>query len=207
MDGQELARDLGRRTDDESFERLLRSFDPDRQRAAEIYESMRAKLVRLFRYRDCLNWEDLADEAFRRLERRLGEIDIGNAPMFLLAIARNISSEFHHHRRDTIALDDLHEADFCTIPSDRSAQKQQDDERQMDCIDSCIEKLPQAEQRLPREYYLYEGREKIENRRRLAKLFGLTDVGLRVKMLNIRTRLRICVAVCLKQGPTGETNQ
>src|SRR5204863_6195928 len=55
----------------ESFEILLAQLDPDRERAGELYETIRRKLIRLFEWRGCACPEDLADETFNRGARQL----------------------------------------------------------------------------------------------------------------------------------------
>jgi DNA-directed RNA polymerase specialized sigma24 family protein len=57
----------------ESFEILLAQLDPDRERAGELYESIRRRLIRLFEWRGCACPEDLADETFNRVARKLAE--------------------------------------------------------------------------------------------------------------------------------------
>ena len=57
----------------EGFDALLAQLNPDRERAGEIYETIRRKLVRLFEWRGCGSPEDLTDETINRVARRLAE--------------------------------------------------------------------------------------------------------------------------------------
>ena len=55
----------------ESLEALLACLGSDPEQAAQHYEQIRRKLIRLFEWRGCHNPEDLADETFNRVASQL----------------------------------------------------------------------------------------------------------------------------------------
>ena len=56
------------------FDALLVWLDPDRELAACKYEEIRSRLIRIFKSRGSPVAEDLADETFDRVARKLDEI-------------------------------------------------------------------------------------------------------------------------------------
>jgi DNA-directed RNA polymerase specialized sigma24 family protein len=56
-----------------ALERFLASLDRDRDRAAERYEHIRARLLRFFEWRGCAFPEECADETITRVIRKIDE--------------------------------------------------------------------------------------------------------------------------------------
>jgi DNA-directed RNA polymerase specialized sigma24 family protein len=65
------------------------------------------------------------------------------------------------------------------------------------CLERCLQELPREARDLVLQYYVSEGRSKIDNRRRLAVTLGLTDNALRSRVQRVRDRLERCIAKCL----------
>ena len=61
-------------TPEDPFDALLDWLDPDRDLAAQKYETIRAGLIRIFIAKGFSDAEDMADEALRRVGKRLPEI-------------------------------------------------------------------------------------------------------------------------------------
>jgi hypothetical protein len=79
--------------DQESFERLLDLFDPDRGRAGQRYEATRRALVKFFECKGGRFPEDLADETLDRVARRVAEGEVIRAAdpaAYVHGVARNV---------------------------------------------------------------------------------------------------------------------
>ena len=60
---------------DKSFNELLAWLHPEPERAALMYETIRAGLIGVFRWRSCSDPEGMADETIIRVTRKVGESD------------------------------------------------------------------------------------------------------------------------------------
>src|SRR5258708_13203074 len=78
----------------EEFENLLARLDPDASRAAQEYELLRRKLVKLFERKKCLSPDELADETIDRVARKLEKQEIHDIASFACGVAPIISIEF-----------------------------------------------------------------------------------------------------------------
>jgi len=80
----------------ETFEKLLRWLDPDRDRAGEKYENVRLRLIRIFTCRGCGDVEDLADETINVVASKVDwliENYHGEPALFFYGVAKNIYHE------------------------------------------------------------------------------------------------------------------
>jgi hypothetical protein len=81
----------------DSFDRLLVWLDQDRERAADRYEEIRIRLIKLFETRGCANCEDLTDDTIDRVARRVHEIAgtyEGNPALYFHGVARMVYLEY-----------------------------------------------------------------------------------------------------------------
>ena len=73
----------------ETFATLLGCLDPDRERAGEKYEALRLTLVRFFQWRGAPFPDELADDTFDRVSKKLGDqIAIVNIGAHCYEVAR-----------------------------------------------------------------------------------------------------------------------
>lgn len=176
---------------EESFEKLLVWLDLNRDTAAEKYEKLRQRLIRIFMGRGCREAEQLADETFNRVTRKLPEIVDGyrgDPALYFFGVADKIHLEWLRKQKNINQLR-LHEK-----------IEQQDTvelEIQYDCLENCLKKLPPDQHQLIVEYYKKEKSAKIKNRRELAKIFNISVNALQVKTSRIRTQLKGCLRDCL----------
>lgn len=172
----------------EEFEALLASLDPDRERAAEMYEQIRGKLLTFFRGRGLINSEDAVDEVFNRSAKRSVNGGIENIGSFLLGVARKVASEIQRDVREV----PLNKVEGPTVdPVDPMAdEEEKTTEIRLRCLDYGLGRLDPEERQLVLAWYLYDKGEKIENRKRLAAQ-RMTTVGtLRVRAWRARQKLR-----------------
>jgi DNA-directed RNA polymerase specialized sigma24 family protein len=174
----------------ESFEKLLTWLDSNHEEAAATYESIRLRLIKYFTCNGCGDQaEDLGDEAFDRVARKLdrGEIPepfTGNKKLYFLAFAKNIR------------LESLQKSPEIPLPPPVTRENAEDESQ---CLEKCARILPSEERWLAIEYYQCEKSTKVEHHKKLAEKFGLSLGGLRTRIHRIRERLRPCIEECLER--------
>jgi DNA-directed RNA polymerase specialized sigma24 family protein len=78
----------------ESFDQLLACLDEDRERAGEMYVSIRARLVKFFEWRGSETPDDNADETINRVMRKISEGEIiQNIQSYCYGVARLLFME------------------------------------------------------------------------------------------------------------------
>lgn len=170
----------------EDFEGLLGWLDSDPDRAGELYEKIRWRLIAILASRACHIPEELADETIDRVARRVVDIRdsyIGDKGIYFLGVMNNV----HHEYLKRPALRPVVE------PHENVEAK----ERLHVCLDRCLDKLaPQSRQIIER-YYAQDKRAKIDLRRRIAHELGISAGNLRARALRIREKLHTCIEQCL----------
>ena len=186
-----------------ALERLLARLDPDAERAADAYETLRLGLTRFFDWRGAHFPDECADETLNRLARRLDEgAEVTDPRGFALGIARMVLLE--RARSPQVRQDELDERVL-----DAPAPPPADVEPHLhECLDSCLASLSDDARTLILEYYQDQRREKIDRRMRLATTLGLSANALRSRAQRVRDRLEQCVRACagsrasdMKRGP------
>lgn len=173
----------------ENFDLLLSWLDPNRETAGQKYEKIRRRLIRILIGRGCFEAEQLADEIFDRVTRKLPELAdnySGDPSLYFYGVAGKIHLEWLRQQKKMKQLP-LPE----TVDEDKSA------DLEYECLQTCLEKLPSDQRHLIVGYYKEEKSTRIENRRKLADFFGMSANALHVKTLRIRTQLRECLRNCI----------
>jgi len=179
----------------DAFERFLAALDPDPDAAGVVYEQIRARLTIFFRCNGCPDAEVLTDETLDRTIRRQGEVEIRNLMSFVKGIARNVASEAHKKSSKTAAIEDLPAPVWDrSRPADAPAA----DPAQIRCLERCLQKLPPDEEKLIRDYYQDERRQKIDRKRQIAEALGISAGALRIKAFRVRRQLQKCVEGCVR---------
>jgi DNA-directed RNA polymerase specialized sigma24 family protein len=91
------------------------------------------------------------------------------------------------------------------VASQAAAEPAPDDDAPRACLDRCLARLAPGSQDLILEYYLCEGRDRIEARKRLARALCVSESALRNRAQRVRDQLERCVRVCLG-APPGPSN-
>jgi DNA-directed RNA polymerase specialized sigma24 family protein len=173
----------------ESFDALLAWLDTDREVAGRKYETIRAGLIRILVSQGFSDADYLTDRTINIVIAKLPEIRedyVGEPARYFYAVARNVAHEAR--RRKEIATDNIPERPTqVTNTSDR-----------YDCLITCLKRLSHEKSELILDYYLYEGRDKIEHHRRMARELGITDGALRTRAHHIRAGLEKCVLDCAR---------
>jgi DNA-directed RNA polymerase specialized sigma24 family protein len=184
----------------DALTRLLAFLDPDRERAGEKYEDLRRTLIRYFEWRGAPYPEEHADETLNRVGRKLNEgIEIRNLAAYSYEVARLIFLETTKGADSKrISLESI---TVNPIASDMTAELEEKERRLM-CLEDCLRKLPGQSAELILEYYTYEKRGLIEQRRALADRFGLRRDALANRAQRLRDKLQHCVSGCLRKKST-----
>jgi DNA-directed RNA polymerase specialized sigma24 family protein len=86
-----------------------------------------------------------------------------------------------------------------TEPS-QSSLEPDEESRRLDCLDRCLDELPDESKDLLTTYYDGEKRAKIENRRKLADRLRIPLNALRLRARRVREKLEVCVDGCVRSG-------
>jgi RNA polymerase sigma factor (sigma-70 family) len=192
----------------EAFDILLASLDSDRERAAEKYESIRRKLITFFECRHCYSPEDYADMVINRVARGLSEgkeIHTNDPASYFFGVARNILHEYWSEMgRSSTTLDNL-PTESHVLHNPYEAKEREEDklrvEREIECLEQCIENLTPENRELIIRYYEGETNIKIKNRKTLAEQLKIPTNALRLRALRIRMKLEDCMKGCLQRLP------
>jgi RNA polymerase sigma factor (sigma-70 family) len=187
-------------TPKDPFDDLLDWLDPDRDLAAQKYETIRAGLIRIFVGKGFSDAEDLTDEAFRRVTKRLPDIRdsyVGEPAFYFHGFARNLIREAY--RTKEIATD--------VIPVSSIEITNRSDE--YECLLRCLEFMDPAKRELILDYHAYHGQDKVEQHEIMARELGISEGALRGRAHHIRAKLEECVLKCTqslrsKQKPPQE---
>jgi DNA-directed RNA polymerase specialized sigma24 family protein len=189
---------------EDAFERLLASLDPNREQAGQIYESVRRKLIEFFEARGSHSPEDHTDETINRVARRVEEGEhVRDPARYFYGVARLLWMETLRLReKEPIALELAPPA--VAVDHEEQENLVQDRERRLNCFEVCLHQLPHENRVLIVEYYKEEKGLKIEQRKRQAELLNMSLNALRLRACRIRGDLEQCINSCLERS-TGDT--
>ncbi|HEY0171861.1 MAG TPA: hypothetical protein VGB98_12625 [Pyrinomonadaceae bacterium] len=176
-----------------AFDSLLSWLDPDRERAAEKYEEIRRRLVKLFIGRGRLDAEDLADETINRVTVKAGEVAreyVGDPSLYFYGVARHVLQEARRQRPQP-----------APAPPPDPVETEQT-EREYECLMRCLGVLPESSRELVVGYYHDDRRAKIDHRKELAARLDVAQNALRIRVHRIRATLQECVSRCLAETLT-----
>lgn len=171
------------------FEALLARLDADKDRAALLYEELRQRLIRYFRWERSAAPEDQTDEVLNRVARKLAEgEEVEGVERFAAGVARVLMREsLTRLRRRELAVKKM-------VLPDREPTV---DPEALACLETCLAKLGPDQASLILRYYAGSGSAHIVVRREMAEELGLEINALRNRALRIRERLEDCVRRCL----------
>jgi RNA polymerase sigma factor (sigma-70 family) len=175
----------------ESFDTLLAWLDASRDVASQKYEKIRGRLIQIFSRRGCFEAEDLADETINRVTLKLPQVMgsySGDPVLYFYGVAHNIHLEWLRKQRTVNHL-----------PFTEINRKGSENETEYECLETCLDSLPDSDRTLIVEYYRGEKSAKIEIRKALAKNLGYTVSALQVKAFRIRNGLKGCLQNCLSE--------
>jgi DNA-directed RNA polymerase specialized sigma24 family protein len=175
----------------EQFDSLLAWLSSDRDLAGRRYETIRSGLVRIFVSKGFNDAEDLADETINRVMIRLPDIRAtftGEPACYFHGVARNIIRE--SNRRKEIS----------GVVIEGRVEPERREEH--DCLGHCLARLPLSKRDLILDYYLYEGRRKVEHHKLMAGQLHISEGAVRSRAYQIRVILENCMRQCSVGRPT-----
>lgn len=189
-----------------AFDKLLASFDPDREKAAEVYEEIRRKLITFFEFRGCPFPADQTDETIDRVARRIHE-GIENyardAAGYFYGVARNVLREYWEaEKKEAAWLNNAAQSKVSDAP-DELRERDSDRlhrEQRFDCLETCIAALPPETREMIVTYYRGEKRTRIKAREMLAARLGVSLGILRMRACRVRNKLNQCINRCLRDN-------
>ncbi len=182
----------------ESFDRFLQLLDSDREQAGALYENLRQVLTTFFDWRGCQSPEDLVDETLNRVARRLEEGEqIRDLTDYCYGTARYLVLEVLAKQSKVENEPDSFQH---LTASETNWAEQLERERQFECLETCLAKLPTDDRELILNYFSNERRIKIDNRLAIANSLGTNLNALRVRVHRLKARLEKCVLHCCQQA-------
>jgi len=181
-----------------AFEVLLEALSRDRQEAAECYELIRKKLIRLFAWRGSNAPEELADQTLNRVALKLDsglKIESDDPYRYICAVAYRIFQE--RLRAEARKRKSLQEYGFERTQEASTSDAEEEPSPLEFCFHRCLRKAPTEEQEIILNYYDGEKGIRIQKRRALAFQMGLEINNLRVRAYRIRHRLEQCTRQCV----------
>jgi DNA-directed RNA polymerase specialized sigma24 family protein len=172
---------------EEEFSKFLAWLHPNRDWAADMYEKIRRRLIKIFICRGCAIPEDLTDDTINRVIRKVQEIAdtyVGERIPYFIAVANKVHLEYLRKKPAPLSL---------PVPDSSSWA-----EEEYDCLEECLEHLTQRSRELVLGYYREEKHEKISLRKDQADQLGIPLNALRIRACRIRAKLESCVIDCLR---------
>jgi RNA polymerase sigma factor (sigma-70 family) len=183
----------------EQFDELLAWLDPDREKAAIKYETIRQSLIKIFIWRGYSEAEDMADETFDRVTKNMPKIRptyVGDPGPYVFSVLNNLLMERGRQKKSHVPLDEvayrLKSED--SLPLD---DKEDESEQAFQCLSLCMQQLEPDKRELFLAYYQNEKQTKISDRKELAAELNIDLNALRVRVHRIRTFLEKCIEDCL----------
>jgi len=182
----------------ESFDHLLACLDQDRNRAGEVYEDLRRKLLRFFERRNCDFPDSYADETLDRVIRRIHEgAVIPNIENYCYGVAQLLLREAVRERTKR------QEALWRLESIHKHSETSEEMESLLTWLEKAMQSLSAEDRGLIIAYYQANKEEKIERRKRLAEQLGMSVNALRIRAYRIRAELQKSFDDNLKIGQAG----
>jgi DNA-directed RNA polymerase specialized sigma24 family protein len=176
---------------EEAFAKFLACLDSDPARAGEKYEELREALVKFLDWRGALFPEELVDETFNRVTRKLEEGEtIRDAPNYCHSVARLVFLQWLERTGNKRV--GLEELSMIAIPEPDVADVRRE------CLNHCLCQLTAENRELIIEYYRKDGQQKIDHRVSMAERLGIPPGALRSRAQRIRDKLERCIMRRLK---------
>jgi hypothetical protein len=168
----------------DAFEKLLAWLDPDRDKAAEKYERIYLRLVRVFATRGRADAEELADQTFNVVTSKIKDLVgsyHGEPALYFYGVGKKIYQESLKPKPSPPPAPppDVEIEDRCA------------------CLDKCLSKVTTPDEaKMVVRYHEGEGQARIENRKKMAEEFKISLNALRIRICHVQARLRPCVEEC-----------
>jgi DNA-directed RNA polymerase specialized sigma24 family protein len=171
----------------EQFASFLEWLSPQGDKAGEEYERLRFRLSTFFSQRRCRFSDELADETINRVMLKVSEEKIENKLAYCYGVAKNVYRESLRKERDHLDIDEVTIA--AKAPTEQSFSSE--------CLDKCLAELTPQDRNLILDYFSEVKQAKIELHRRISEKLATTQTALRMRVMRIKQKLKICVQECM----------
>lgn len=171
----------------ENFANFLAWLSPDGENAGEAYERLRFRLCTFFSQRRCSFSDELADETINRVILKINEEKIENKLAYCYGVARNVYRESLRKERNHLDIEEVQVAAKAPLEQSFSGE----------CLDKCLGELSAENRNLILEYFSEVKLAKIELHRRISEGLEMTQTALRMRVMRIKQKLKICVQECM----------
>ncbi len=171
----------------EKFASFLAWLNPEGEGAGEEYERLRFRLCTFFSQRRCTFSDELADETINRVILKIAEEKIENKLAYCYGVAKNVYRESLRKERNHLDIDEVMLA--AKAPSEQSFSRE--------CLDKCLGELSAESRNLILDYFSEVKLAKIELHRRISESLEMTQTALRMRVMRIKQKLKICVQECM----------
>ncbi len=172
----------------EAFAEFLVWLSPERENSGEAYERLRFRLQTFFAQRKARFPEDLADETINRVALKIGGETIDNKMAFIYGFAKNVFLESLRKEKSYVPIDEMEIA---------AQEPEKEIDFSGDCLDKCLNELPDDNRILILDYFSEKKRAKIDLRRDLSSDLETTQTALRMRIVRIKQKLKVCTQDCL----------
>lgn len=172
----------------EMFAGFLKWLSPDAETAGVEYERLRFRLNNFFGNRNCRFADELTDETINRVILKIDAETIENKMAFVYGFAKNIYLESLRKERKHLNIDDL------KIP-EKSSETETD--FSSECLEKCLNELSAENRELILCYFSENKQAKIDLHKQLSAKLKLTQTALRMKILRLKQKLKICLQECM----------
>lgn len=183
----------------EAWKKFLSRLDPNPERAGEEYKKLHRDLVRYFVHHGRPSPEDFADKTINIVIKKVdeGEEEIANLGAYAKGVARIVLKKSWGD--PTIPIEDLPPTQIPDFTPLTDGPERRNDEARYECAKRCWKNLRAEERKLLQEWHCGEGRERIENRKKLVGRRGIKIEKLRSLIFNIKQKLLECRIKCLEK--------
>ena len=171
----------------DEFDALLAMLHSDRERAGEIYEGIRRRLIRLFEWRGCLHPEDLADETFNRVARKSAKglkFERPDPFAYFCGVAHRVFQEVIRKEKKEGRV--IESGDWAP-----AAPVEEEPDYRLDYLRACLQGLESGQRLLLLRYH--EDKQRIRSRKDLCDELGIPMNALRIRVHRLRKRVETCV--------------
>ena len=177
----------------EVFASFLLWLSPDPGQAAREYLSISKTLMKFFVRKGSAHAEELTDRTLDRVVLIVNrEPEKYQRPISLCCgVAKKVWLEYRRQPVPATLEDD-------NIPAP-APMENEFSEHELQCLRHCLDQLPLSDRELITQYHQFQGRQKIENRKHLAQVYGGLN-KLRITTCRIRARLHDCIDGCIQHS-------
>jgi len=171
----------------QEFDSFLAWLDPDRNRAADKFETIRGKLLVFFLSRGCWSPEESTDETLNRVAKAIHAGEQVRTPLpylFVHGFALNVLKECFRKQKELETDPDY----ISGIQQPERSKRQQ----MFRVLEICLRALPVRERQIFVQYHLANASVRVARRKNLAKKFSLSEKTLRITVFRIRQKLKGC---------------